>query len=155
MKLLLDRKYKKSEYTIGLLYVNGQFFCNTLEDTDRGLKQSMSEAYIKTLKIKSVTAIPTGTYKIRMDIVSPKYSTNSWYRRVCNGARVPRLENVPGYEGILIHTGNFAKDTDGCILVGKNTAKGMVTQSRDYFTKLYDLMYKAYKKGEPIEITIK
>lgn len=155
MKLLLDRKYKKADYTIGLLYVNGQFFCNTLEDTDRGLKQSMSESAIKNIKIKSVTAIPTGTYKVRMDIVSPKYSSNSWYRRVCNGAKVPRLENVLGYSGVLIHTGNTAKDTDGCILVGKNTAKGMVTQSRDYFIKLYDLMYKAYKKGESITIEIR
>lgn len=155
MKLLLDRKYKKADYSIGLLYVNGQFFCNTLEDTDRGLKQSMSESAIKNIKIKSVTAIPTGTYKVRMDIVSPKYSSSSWYRRVCNGAKVPRLENVPGYSGVLIHTGNTAKDTDGCILVGKNTAKGMVTQSRDYFTKLYDLMYKAYKKGESIAIEIR
>lgn len=155
MKLLLDRKYKKTDYTIGLLYVDGKLFCNTIEDTDRGLKQNMPLSQIKSLKQYGITAIPTGTYKIRMDIKSPKYSTSSWYIRVCNGAKVPRLENVPGFDGVLIHTGNTAKDSSGCLIVGKNTAKGMVTQSKDYFMKLYDIMYKAYKRGEQIEITIK
>ena len=155
MKILVDRKWKKETYTIGKLYVDGVFFSNTLEDKDRGLTNSMSLKEIKKMKKAGETAIPTGTYKVRMDIVSPKYSKSSWYVKNCNGSRMPRLEKVPGYDGVLIHAGNTAKDTEGCILVGKNDVKGMVTKSKDYFLKLYNIMYTAYKKGENIEITIK
>ena len=155
MKILVDRKWKKDAYTIGKLYVDSMFFSNTLEDKDRDLTNSMSLEEIKKKKKAGETAIPTGTYKVRMDIVSPKYSKSSWYVKNCNGARMPRLEKVPGYDGVLIHAGNTAKDTEGCILVGKNDVKGIVTKSKDYFLKLYNIMYTAYKKGENIEITIK
>ena len=155
MKILIDRKWKKEEYTIGKLYVDGVFFSNTLEDKDRGLINSMTPEEIKKKKKAGETAIPTGTYKIRMDISSPRFSKSNWYIKNCNGARMPRLKDVPGYDGVLIHCGNTAKDTEGCILVGKNDVKGMVTKSKDYFLKLYNTMYAAYKKGENIEITIK
>lgn len=155
MKILVDRKWKKEDYTIGKLYVDGVFFSNTLEDKDRSLTSSTSLEEIKKSKKAGETAIPTGTYKVRMDIVSPKYSKSSWYVKNCNGARMPRLKDVPGYDGVLIHAGNTAKDTEGCILVGKNDVKGMVTKSKDYFLKLYNIMYTAYKKGESIEIIIK
>lgn len=155
MKILIDRKWKKEEYTIGKLYVNGVFFSNTLEDKDRSLISSMSPEEIKKKKKAGETAIPTGTYKIRMDISSPRFSKSNWYIKNCNGARMPRLKDVPGYDGVLIHCGNTAKDTEGCILVGKNDVKGMVTKSKDYFLKLYNIMYAVYKKGENIEITIK
>lgn len=152
---MVERKWKKEEYTIGKLSIDGTFFCNTLEDKDRGLTNTMSLAEIKKLKKAAITAIPTGTYNVRMDIVSPKYSKSTWYTKNCNGSRMPRLENVPGYEGVLIHAGNTAKDTEGCLLVGKNDVVGMVTKSKDYFLQLYNKMYAAYKKGEKIEITIK
>ncbi len=155
MKILVDRKWKKDTYTIGRMYVNDAFFGNTMEDTDRGLKQPMSLSEIKEIKLAAITAIPTGTYKIRMDIISPKYSLKPWYVSNCHGARMPRLENVPGYSGVLIHPGNTSKDTDGCILVGKNDVKGMITKSKDYFLRLYNMMYAAYKKGEDIWITIR
>ena len=155
MKILIDRKWKKNEYTIGKLYVDGVFFSNTLEDKDRGLTSSMSLEEIKKEKKAGETAIPTGTYEIRMDISSPRFSKSNWYIKNCNGARMPRLKDVPGYDGVLIHCGNTAKDTEGCILVGKNDVKGMVTKSKDYFLKLYNIMYAVYKKGENIEITIK
>lgn len=155
MKILIDRKWKKEEYTIGKLYVDGVFFSNTLEDKDRSLINSMSPEEIKKKKKAGETAIPTGTYKIRMNISSPRFSKSNWYIKNCNGARMPRLKDVPGYDGVLIHCGNTAKDTEGCILVGKNDVKGMVTKSKDYFLKLYNTMYAAYKKGENIEITIK
>lgn len=155
MVITVDRKYKKPTYTIGLLYINGTFFCNTMEDTDRGLTQDMQIYKIYSLKKAGITAIPSGTYNVRMDIVSPKYSTKQWYKTNCNGGRVPRLENVPGFEGILIHTGNTAEDSMGCILVGKNDIKGKVTKSKEYFLKLYNIMYNIYKKGEKITIIIK
>ena len=115
----------------------------------------MSIDEIKKIKKSSITAIPTGTYNVRMDIVSPKYSSKEWFVKNCHGARVPRLENVPGFEGILIHPGNFASDTDGCILVGKNDVKGMVTKSKEYFLQLYNKMYAAYSKGAKVMVTIK
>lgn len=155
MKLLVERNWKKEGYTIGKLYVDGEFFSNTLEDKDRGLKSTMSLAEVKKLKVAGTTAIPTGTYNVRMDVISPKYSRQAWYVKNCNGARMPRLENVTGFDGILIHAGNKASDTDGCLLVGKNDVKGQVTKSKDYFQKLYTKLYAAHKKGEKIQITIK
>ena len=155
MEILVERKWKRPTYTIGKLYVNGTFLCNTLEDKDRGLTQNMPLSKIKEVKIAAVTAIPTGTYTVNMNTVSPKYSIKPWYIKNCNGAKVPRLENVPGYSGVLIHTGNTDKDTNGCILVGKNDIVGMITNSKEWFLKLYNMMYAAHKKGEKIQITIK
>ena len=155
MKILIDRKWKKDGYTIGQLYIDGTFFSNTLEDRDRGLTGTMTPEETRRLKKSGITAIPTGTYTVRMDIVSPKYSRQDWYVRNCHGARMPRLMDVPGFEGILIHPGNTAKDTDGCILVGKNDVKGTVTKSKDYFLRLYNIMYEAYGKGESITVTIR
>lgn len=155
MKILIDRKWKKEGYTIGKLYLDNTPFCETLEDKDRGLKSSMALEDIKKIKKASTTAIPAGTYKVRMDITSSKYSKKPWYVRNCHGARMPRLESVPGYEGILIHPGNTAADTEGCILVGRNKAKGMVIDSKEVFIDLYGRMYSAYTKGESITVTIK
>lgn len=154
MKLLVDRKWKKDTYTIGRLFVNGVLFCNSLEDRDRGLKQTDSLSSIKSKKVYGETAIPTGTYKVDMKTISPKYSAVKWYYDLCKG-KMPRLKNVPGFEGILLHTGNTALDTLGCILVGKNTIKGKLTDSKNTFAKLYKQMKAAYDKGEEITIEIK
>ncbi len=137
MKLTLKRTAKKAAYTIGKLYVGGQYFCDTLEDKDRGLTDDMTEIEIARAKVKNETAIPTGTYKVTLDVISPKYSSVAFYKENANGGRVPRLLNVKGYDGILIHAGNTAADTSGCILVGKNTVVGQVTSSRDTFKELY------------------
>ena len=115
----------------------------------------MTEQEIKNRKVDGETAIPTGTYQLRMDIVSPKYSKKLWYYHNCNGGRLPRIMNVPGFDGILIHAGNTAQESCGCILVGKNTIKGKVTNSKATFLNLYSQLYKAYKKGEKITVTIK
>lgn len=155
MDLTLDRKWKKDTYTIGKLYIDGTPFCETLEDRDRGLSSSMTLNEIKALKKASVTAIPTGKYNVRMDIASAKYSGKEWYMKNCHGSRMPRLEDVPGYSGILIHPGNTDRDTEGCILVGQNKIKGKVVNSKEVFLQLYNRMYAAYSKGEKITITIK
>lgn len=154
MKLLVDRKWKKEAYTIGRLYIDGVFFCNTLEDKDRGLKQTDSLAIIQSKKVYGETAIPIGTYNIRMDIKSPKYSLLSWYKNLCKGF-MPRLENVPGWSGILIHPLNSPDQTLGCLGVGKNTQVGKLTDSKNTFAKLYKKMKAAYDKGEKITIEIK
>lgn len=153
MELKVIRKWKKKDYTIGQLYVDGKFFSNTIEDTDRGLKQSMPLEDIKKKKIAGVTCIPSGTYGITIDVQSPKY-TKSKTMMEFNNAKMPRLLSVPGYEGVLIHPGNSAKDTEGCILPGKNDKVGWVSNSTAYFKDLYKKMKDARAKGQKITITI-
>ena len=153
MKIEVERRWKKETYTIGRLYVDGVYFCNTLEDKSRGLKQTDSLFFIKQRKVYGETAIPTGTYTVAMNVTSPKYSASAWYWQLCKG-KVPRLMNVPGWEGVLIHTGNNALQTYGCILVGKNTKVGQLTESKATFKALYKEMKKAYDEGEEITITI-
>lgn len=155
MELLVNRRWKKDTYTIGELFINGKKFSETCEDKDRGLKDSMPLSEIKAKKIYSKTAIPTGTYEVRMDIVSPKYASKLWYVQNCHGGRMPRIMNIPGFDGVLIHPGNSDNDTYGCLLVGRNTVKGKLTESRATFLLMYKQMYTAYKKGEKITITFK
>lgn len=142
MKLTLKRIAKRDTYTIGNLYIDGKFFCNTIEDKDRGLDQSMTDEEILKIKVPNETAIPTGTYKITLNVVSPKYSQRSFYQKNANKGRVPRLLDVKGFAGVLIHCGNLASDSSGCILVGLNTKVGMVTDSKNTFIKLYKELLK-------------
>lgn len=153
MEIKVERKWKKNTYTISNLSINGEFFCNTIEDKDRGLKQTDSLETIKKIKVYAETAIPAGRYEITIEIVSQKYKSVKWYNDLCGG-RMPRLLNVPGFEGVLIHPGNTALDSAGCLIVGKNSIKGGVTQSRDYFKRLYKKMEAAANNGEKIYITI-
>lgn len=149
MEIVLNRKWKKPNYTIGTLSIDGQYFCETLEDTDRGLKGTMSIGEIKTIKKPHITAIPTGTYQVTLNVVSPKFGSRKFYKEVCNG-KVPRLLNVKGFDGVLIHSGNKAEDTDGCILVGRNKAVGQVVNSQATFRELYKILSSSKDK-----ITIK
>ena len=113
----------------------------------------MSVEEIKKIKVYSETAIPTGRYIVRMDIVSPKYNGVKWYRDNFQG-RMPRLEVVKGFEGILIHPGNCALDSCGCILVGVNRQKGRVLDSRATFKRLWEILEAARLRGETIYLTI-
>ena len=153
MKLTIDRKWKKPTYTIGRLYVDGLFYCNTLEDKDRGLRQTDPPTYISARKVAGETAIPRGTYTVTMNVTSPKYAGVKWYKDFCGGL-MPRIMDVPGFDGILIHPGNTALDSWGCILPGRNTKVGQVTASRDTWKALYKKLRDAYRAGEEITITI-
>lgn len=135
-------------YTIGKMYINGEYFCDTLEDADRGLSQGISLEANKLRKVKGKTAIPTGTYKVTLDVVSNRFSKQKAYQ-FCNG-KVPRLVDVPAFEGVLIHIGNDANDTEGCILVGENKQVGKVLNSTATFRKLYERI----KEDKVIIITI-
>lgn len=126
MKLLLKRIFKGETYTVGKLYIDGKYFCDTLEDK------------VREVKIKNETAIPAGTYKVIVNM-SPRF------KRL-----LPRLLDVPGFEGILIHRGNTDKDTSGCILVGENKVKGKVINSTPYEKKLVEIL----KNESDISITI-
>lgn len=143
MKLLLKRKFKGEIYTIGDLYIDGVWFCNTLEDTVRILPLLCPDTpqgigcHCKE-KVYARTAIPCGTYKITM-AHSPRF------KRV-----LPYLHDVPHFLGILIHSGNTDADSAGCILVGKNTVKGKVTESRATSDRLNAILNK--EKNITIEI---
>ena len=154
MKLTLDRKWHKATYTIGRLYVDGIYYFNTLEDKDRELRQTDPLTYIAARKVAGETAIPKGTYTVAMNVTSPKYAGVAWYWNFCRG-KMPRLLAVPGFDGILIHPGTDALSTRGCILVGKNTKVGKLTESRACFQELYKLMKGAADRGETITIEIK
>ena len=152
MKLLLKRIAKQKTYTIGKLYIDGVYECDTLEDTDRGLSNDMSIDEIKKKKEYGQTAIPTGSYEVTMNVVSPKFRNRSWAKPY-NG-KLPRLIDVPGYEGVLIHVGNKPEDTLGCLLVGQNKIKGQVVNSTATFHKLMEKLIEANEKNEKISITI-
>lgn len=128
MEIIVKRIAKKETYTIGKMYIDGKYFCDTLEDKDRGLSQSMTEEEIRKRKVYGLTAIPTGAYKVIVN-----YSERF-------GKLMPLLLDVKGYAGVRIHSGNTPSDTLGCILVGRNTAKGMVTESRKTFLRLMETL---------------
>jgi hypothetical protein len=117
MKLELYRKFLGKDYTIGKLYINGDYFCDVLEDTVRP----------EGVKLYGKTAIPYGTYDIILTY-SPRFKQ-----------KLPLLLNVPNFEGIRIHSGNIHEHTEGCLLVGYNKKKGMVLDSKK---TLSNLMYK-------------
>lgn len=150
MELLLDRIARRDTYTIGRLYVDGVRFCDTIEDTDRGLRQDLPLSVNQAKKRRGVTAIPVGRYRVTLGVKSPKYSKKKQYD--FTGGYLPRLVNVPAFEGILIHIGNTAADSEGCILVGRNTKVGMVLESTKTFKALYEVLRKA---SDPIYITVK
>lgn len=152
MKLLLKRFAFKNAYTVGKLFIDGSYFCDTIEDKDRGLSSDMSVEEIKSKKQYAVTAIPTGVYDVTLNVVSPKFKSNKKYA-FCGG-KPPRLLNVKGYDGVLIHIGNTAQDSAGCILVGQNKVVGKVINSTDTFQKLYKVLDQARQKGEKISIEI-
>lgn len=139
MELKLTRNYQKDTYTIGRLYVEGDLFSNTLEDPVRDYSDPNYKVYGKT-------AIPYGRYRITM-VHSPKFSKRY------GGRKVPLLNNVPDFTGILIHSGNTAEDTDGCILVGQNTQRGRLTSSLATLYKLLDI-FDSVSEDEEIWIDI-
>lgn len=130
MKLQLQRRFLGANYTIGSLLIDGVKFCDTLEDT------------VRPVKIKHETAIAYGTYNVILNR-SPKFKRD-----------LPRLLDVPNFDGILIHRGNTAKDSSGCILLGNNTVKGKVLNSTQYELELTKRIRVAQDKREPITIEI-
>ena len=152
MILKLKRTAKRQLYTIGHLYINGAYFCDTIEDKDRGLNQLMPLDLIKTIKVYKQTAIPTGTYTVAMGTRSPKFSQKPAYN--FTEGRLPRLLNVPGYDGILIHAGVNQNSSAGCLIVGENKIVGQVVNSMATFRRLWKILDAAYKQGDKISIVI-
>ena len=148
MELILERIAKRKAYTIGRLYIREQmmdeylpgyedrYFCDTLEPTWRDYANG---AY----KVKGRSAIPEGRYAVVISY-SPRFK--QW---------LPILLGVPKFEGIRIHAGNTAKDTEGCILVGQNREVGKVLDSRKWLYELKQKIVEAKDRGEAVWITIK
>lgn len=134
MTLLLKRIALRDTYTIGKLYIDGVYQCDTVEDKVRNLD--------KEKKVYGETAIPYGAYKVSWTY-SPKFKKY-----------MPLLEDVPHFAGIRIHSGNTAKDSLGCIIVGENKQKGMVLNSRATVNKLYPLIKKGCLSKEGCKIII-
>lgn len=138
MIIELKRDTCSPDFTFGRIYVDGQFQCETLEDAVREIDGKP----VLEWKVYGKTAIPRGTYKIIVDF-SNRFQRN-----------LPRLLQVPGFDGVRIHPGNTAADTEGCILVGSGRGPNSITQSRKAFDKLFDLIYDAKSRGEKVTITI-
>lgn len=134
MKIILKRIALKNTYTIGKLYIDGEYFCDTLEDTVRDLNKS-GKFDNGEKKIYGETAIPYGTYNV-------KWTYSNKFKKY-----MPLIENVPSFAGIRIHAGNSSADTQGCILVGENKAVGKVLNSKNTVNKLYPIIQNACKKG--------
>lgn len=152
MELVLNRKYKLPTYSIGKLYIDGVYFSDTLEDKDRNLFCGMGLEWIEKVKVYGQTAIPFGRYKITL-VKSPKYSKKPKFVELTGGL-MPYINNVPGWTGCLIHSGNTNKDTLGCILVGENKEKGKVINSFSTFKRLWKMLAEANERGEEIWLTV-
>ena len=135
MKLRLIRDEFTDKSTIGKLYVNGTYSCETLEDKDRQIETGGT-------KIPGQTCIPRGTYEIIIDF-SNRFQV-----------RMPLLLNVPQFTGVRIHPGNVSTDTEGCVLVGKTRGVDFVGDSRIAYNALFSDIDAALMAGEKIEIEI-
>ena len=126
MNLTLYRKWFTDISTTGVLFIDGEFFCYTLEDK------------VREGKVYGKTAIPYGEYDVVVTY-SPRFHKN-----------MPLLKNVPNFEGVRIHTGNTANDTEGCILVGKSKGYDFIGGSRNAFNELMERI-----KGQKLTIEIR
>lgn len=152
MKLLLKRIALRPTYTIGRLFIDDERFCDTLEDKVRDHNKDGDLLDEGEQKVYSETAIPYGCYSVTLKVQSQRFRTKKAYQ-FCKGF-LPRLVDVPHFEGILIHIGNKPEDSAGCILVGENKIVGGLVNSTATFNRLYERLAEADKRGEEIEIEI-
>lgn len=153
MDIRIERTWKKDAYTIGKCYINNVFFSNTMEDKDRELTDTMPLSEIKQRKVYGETAIPSGTYNLQMSY-SPKFSSKTWAAKY--QGKVLEIPNVKGFSGVRIHPLNKASESLGCIGLGKNNVKGMITDSVNYYYEFLDeYILPAIQRGEKITLTIK
>jgi hypothetical protein len=130
MKIKVVRQVFTDKSTIGSLYLNDVFFCYTLEDKDRGLDQSQSLIMIQAKKLFGITAIPYGKYPLIVN-KSPKF-----------GRLLPRLQGIKGFDGVLIHRGNSAEHSHGCILVGYKKGVDCIMESTKAEADLITILQK-------------
>ena len=130
MKLRLERNKRSSCFTEGKLYLNGKYFCDTIEDRVRPIGE----------KVLGQTAIPEGCYELVVN-------KSARFKKL-----MPLLLDVPNFKGIRIHSGNTADDSEGCILVGVKVGDGVIGQSRQTFRTLMEELDKRKTEKHSIEI---
>ena len=140
MKIVLKRIALRDTYTIGKLYIDNKYICDTVEDKVRDINKN-GKFDEGEKKVYGETAIPYGTYEV-------KWTYSPRFKRY-----MPELLNVPSFSGIRIHSGNTAADSLGCIIVGENKVVGKVINSRATVNKLYPIIHKGCKEGK-VTITI-
>jgi hypothetical protein len=140
MNIVLKRIALRDTYTIGKLYIDGKYICDTIEDKVRDINKN-GKFDGEEKKVYGETAIPYGTYEVKWTY-SPRFKKY-----------MPELLNVPSFSGIRIHSGNTAADSLGCIIVGENKAVGKVLNSRATVNKLYPIIKKGCEEGK-VTITI-
>jgi len=131
MKLTLQRYLFAEDYTMGLLFIDGIYFCDTVEDKFRGND-------LKGKKVYGETCIPYGVYTVKITY-SPKY------KKI-----MPQIMDVPYFTGVRIHAGNTAKDSSGCVIVGIKSENGKVLLSR----KTYNALMKRLETANNIKVEI-
>lgn len=139
MKMILERTDRLLTCTIGSLFIDGRFSLFILEDVDREIPGVPVEKW----KIKGNTAIPTGVFDVKLTF-------SNRFQKI-----MPLLVNVPGYEGVRIHTGNTDADTDGCLICGSEVSGEAVTGSRKAYDRLFAELKAAEDRGEPVTIEIR
>ena len=148
MRIRIDRRYKKRGYTLSRVYINGERFgdgnkwCSILEDEDRGLHADMSLDEIKRYKIYGQTAIPRGVYQVVITY-SPKFKR-----------KLPLLLNVKGWEGVRIHSANYATQLEGCLAAGVNDVVGRVSNSRYWSDLLQSKIQAELNRGQRVFIEV-
>ena len=148
----IERRWKKERYTIGRLYVDGVYWFNTLEDTDRGLHSGMSVNTIREQKVYGETAIPRGQYEVRLSY-SAKFSGKIWAKKY--DGLVPEILRVKGFSGVRIHPFNRPEESLGCIGPGLNTKVGQITDSIQCYYRLMDKVFMpAHKAGQTVILDI-
>ena len=135
MEITVKRINKAKDYTIGQLFINGEYFCDTLEDTVRDLTNIKDKVYGRT-------AIPAGTYSVILD-----YSGH--FKKL-----LPHILDIPFFSGVRIHSGNDVEDTNGCILVGSYHHAGYITESRTTMEKLMKRLRETINNGDRITLSI-
>lgn len=138
MNLKLVRSWFLPHCAIGALSVDGEAECFTLEDKDREIPGEPVQSW----KVPGCTAIPCGTYQV---VITRSHRF---------GRDTPLLLGVPGFDGVRIHSGNTAQDTEGCILVGRHKEGETITESRAAYDDLFKLIREAIDAGEKVEIEI-
>ncbi len=135
LNLLLKREIFNDECTHGVLYINNEFECFTLEDIDRKIEDGGSKIY-------GSTAIPRGSYKVDIDF------SNRFQKSMIH------ILNVPGFSGIRIHAGNTSSDTEGCVLVGMARSEKAIYQSKKALDALFKKVQFAIDSGTPVNLEV-
>ncbi len=136
MEITIKRTDYTAVSTIGEFWLDGKFFCYCLEDTDRQLFSTDPLTKIQKVKVYGKTAIPKGRYKVVITM-------SNRFKRL-----LPLLLNIPGWEGVRIHPGNTAENTEGCLLPGLTRGQNFVGNSRTAFASLYKQIEEGLKQGE-------